>query len=102
MTFGKSREKLKILVKFNENVIRVARFYANSDYANLNCNRNADNSNSTLEIALWGIIMKTYKKLYEKIYSIENLISAFRKARKGKSKRAYVITFELKLNQNLK
>lgn len=30
----------------------IARFYANSDYANLNCNRNSGNSNSNLEIAL--------------------------------------------------
>lgn len=52
MILGKSGEKIKIMVKFNENTTRVARFYANSNYANLNCNRDSDNSNSTLEIAL--------------------------------------------------
>lgn len=52
MTFGKSGERIKVMVKFNEDATRVSRFYANSDYANLNCNRNSDNSNSTLEIAL--------------------------------------------------
>jgi retron-type reverse transcriptase len=46
--------------------------------------------------------MKTYNKLYEKLYSIENLISAFKKARKGKSKKDYVISFESNLNRNLK
>ncbi len=103
MTFGKLGEKIKVMVKMNENAIRVARFYANSNYANLNCNRNSDNSNSTLEIALEGNNkMKTYKRLLEKTYSIENLISAFKKARKGKSKRDYVISFESNLSKNLK
>ena len=46
--------------------------------------------------------MKTYKNLYQKIYSFENLISAFRKARKGKSKKDYVINFESELQKNLK
>jgi len=46
--------------------------------------------------------MKTYNKLYEKLYSEENLISAFKKARKGKSKRDYIINFESNLNKNLK
>ena len=38
--------------------------------------------------------MKTYKNLYEKIISIDNLIRAYRKARKGKTKKNYVIEFE--------
>ena len=46
--------------------------------------------------------MKTYKNLYQKVCSFDNLISAFRKARKGKSKKDYVINFELKLQKNLK
>ena len=45
--------------------------------------------------------MKTYKKLYEKLYSIENLNSAFMKARKGKSKKDYVINFESNLERNI-
>ena len=74
-----------------------------SDYANLNCNRNSDNSNSTLEIAYWFIFkMKTYKNLYKKLCSYKNLLSAFKKARKGKSKRDYVINFESELQKNLK
>lgn len=50
MTFGKSREKIKIMVEFNEDATLVARFYADSDNCNLNCNRNSRNSNSNLEI----------------------------------------------------
>ena len=46
--------------------------------------------------------MKTYNKLYERTYSIENLISAFVKAKKGKSKKDYVIEFENNLNKNLR
>ncbi|KKN45001.1 hypothetical protein LCGC14_0687620 [marine sediment metagenome] len=54
MKLGNSRVKTKTMVELNEDAISVARFYANSDYANLNCNRNSGNSNSTLEIALSG------------------------------------------------
>ena len=45
--------------------------------------------------------MKTYNKLYKKLYSTDNLLSAFKKAKKGKSKRNYVINFELNLEKNL-
>ena len=45
--------------------------------------------------------MKTHNKLYEKLYSEENLISAFNKARKGKSKKDYVINFESNLEKNI-
>ncbi|MBA7493887.1 hypothetical protein ES702_04452 [subsurface metagenome] len=46
--------------------------------------------------------MKTYKNLYQKVCSFDNLISAFKKARKGKSKKDYVINFESGLQKNLK
>ncbi len=46
--------------------------------------------------------MKTYKNLYKKVCSFNNLILAFRKARKGKSKKDYVINFESDLQKNLK
>lgn len=45
--------------------------------------------------------MKTHKRLYQKLYSKENLLSAFQKAKKGKSKRSYVIQFENNLEDNL-
>ena len=38
--------------------------------------------------------MKTYKNLYSEIYSIDNLMKAWRKARKGKTKKEYVLEFE--------
>ena len=46
--------------------------------------------------------MKKYKKLYKKLCSINNLALAFRKARKGKSKKFYVIEFEKNIDENLK
>ena len=46
-------------------------------------------------------MMRTYNKLYKKLYSTDNLISAFRKARKGKSKKNYVINFESNLERNI-
>ena len=46
--------------------------------------------------------MKTYKKLYADLCSLENLELAFRKARKRKSKKPYVIEFEKNLQQELK
>ena len=38
--------------------------------------------------------MKTYKNIYQKICSYENLNLAFRKARKGKTSKEYVKEFE--------
>jgi len=48
-----------------------------------------------------GLIMKTYNDLYENICSLENLELAFKKARKGKSKKQYVIEFEANLENEL-
>ncbi|MBI2666148.1 hypothetical protein HYX13_00900 [Candidatus Woesearchaeota archaeon] len=45
--------------------------------------------------------MKTYRNLYQKICSYENLFLAFRKARKGKTLLPYVIAFEQHLDDNL-
>ena len=44
---------------------------------------------------------KTYKRLYENLCSIENLNIAFRKAKKGKSKKLYIKKFEENLNKEL-
>ncbi len=46
--------------------------------------------------------MKTYKKLYPKVYGLKNLILAYKKARKGKTKKQYVKNFEEYLAYNLK
>ena len=45
--------------------------------------------------------MKTYRKLYPKLYDYENLFLAYKKARKGKTKKLYVIEFESNLQNNL-
>jgi len=39
--------------------------------------------------------------LYAEIYNLSNLILAWRKARKGKTKKLYVIEFEANLQENL-
>ena len=41
--------------------------------------------------------MKTYKNLYEKVYSYKNLYGAYREARRGKTKKEYVKELEEKL-----
>ena len=45
--------------------------------------------------------MKTYSNLFEKLCSIENLRTAFNKAKKGKSKKWYVEEFEYNLDSEL-
>jgi len=45
--------------------------------------------------------MKTYKKLYQEITAEDNLILAFQKARKRKSKKEYVQEFSQNLKENL-
>jgi len=45
--------------------------------------------------------MITYNTLYKKIYLIKNLTIAWRKARKGKTQKAYVIEFEKELERNI-
>lgn len=45
--------------------------------------------------------MKTYKHLYSKLCSYENLFLAYKKARKGKTQRPYVLQFESNLQENL-
>ena len=48
MKVGNSGVNIKPMVKLNGNAKIVARFYADSYYANLNCSRNSGNSNSNL------------------------------------------------------
>lgn len=45
--------------------------------------------------------METYNNIYPKIYDFNNLILAWRKARKHKTKKNYVIEFESNLKENL-
>ena len=46
--------------------------------------------------------MKTYKNLYSQLCSYENLELAFKRARKGKTTKPYVMEFEADLENNLK
>jgi hypothetical protein len=46
--------------------------------------------------------MKTYKNTYEEIISLKNLIQAYKRARKGKTKKNYIKNFEENLAYNLK
>ena len=46
--------------------------------------------------------MKKHNNLYKKLCSHDNLVLAYRKARKGKSKKEYVVNFESNLINNLK
>lgn len=46
--------------------------------------------------------MKTHKNLLSRIYNLKNLILAWKKARKGKTKKEYVKKFEENLAYNLK
>ena len=73
---------------------------------NVNGNNSGDNENGySLGIAPssgFFIQMKTQKNLYEKIYPKKNLIIAWRKARKGKTKKYCVKEFEKELFSNIK
>jgi len=67
-------------------------------------NWNDDNRSYAFGIALLtkiNFIMKTYKNLYHKIYEWENLVLAFKKARKGKTKKSYVAEFQENAIDNL-
>jgi hypothetical protein len=45
--------------------------------------------------------MKSYNNIYSEIISFENLILAWKRARKGKTKKDYVIEFEKEIFYNL-
>ena len=73
-------------------------------YLNLGSNNeNLADSNDNGRMAQWlGILlMKTYNNLYKKLCSMNNLANAWRKARKGKTKKPYVIEFEKNIRENL-
>jgi len=46
--------------------------------------------------------MKTYNNLYGEIISLKNLVSAYKKAKKHKTKKIYVLEFEKNLGKNLR
>ena len=74
----------------------------NLDSDRLNVNGNNWNSNNNgyafgMALASKTQKMKSYNNLYEKIISIENLLFAELKARKGKTNKHYVQEFEKEL-----
>ncbi len=74
------------------------------DRLNVNANNSEDNDNKHsfgMALAYQDITMKTYNNLYPKVYSMRNLIAAWKNARKGKTKKDYVIEFEKNLRDNL-
>ena len=76
----------------------------NDDRLNLNGNNWNDNRNNHafgMALAYKTIKMQSYNNLYNKIISFENLILAWKKARKGKTKKNYIIEFERDLFCNL-
>src|SRR3989338_8632211 len=97
-----------VMVKLHESATAVARFNANADRTNLNCNRNPQNSKSLKRRDCYARNnprkighMKTYKHLYKDMCSLSNLDLAFKKAKKGKTHVDYVKNFEENLNNEL-
>ena len=81
--------------------------YNNDNRRNVNLGNNDNNRPSnSLEMTpscsrTCVDLMKTYKHLFERMWSHENLLEAVRKAKKGKSKKSYVIEFEANLENEL-
>lgn len=79
-------------------------FVGNNYNNSLNGNNNLNNNGRFAGIT-WAmprhLQMKTYNNLWQNLCNYENLESAFRKARKHKTKKLYVIEFEKNLKENL-
>jgi retron-type reverse transcriptase len=76
----------------------------NEDRLNLNTNNHGNNRNGYafgMALATKATNMKSHSNLYEKMISFENLILAWKNARKGKTRKGYVIEFEQELFCNL-
>ncbi len=52
-------------------------------------------------IDFFSAMGKVYRHLYDQVYNWENLLLAWRKARKGKRGQSPAATFELKAAENL-
>ena len=90
-------------VVIGKKAISLSRVYMNRNGDLNSRNDNLANSNDNGRMTqLARIKMKTYNNLYSQIYGIKNLILAYKKARKGKTKREYVKNFEEDLAYNLK
>lgn len=91
----------------------LSRFYLNRNLDLNSNNENLANSksaksrrafqrpNSSDWLGRYSIQMKTRNKLYNRVISFDNLMLAYKKARKGKTKKKYVRDFEENLGENL-
>ena len=73
-------------------------YVGNNDNNSLNGNNDLDNNARFVGIALTLlrlIVMHSYSNLWNEICSYENLELAYKRARKHKTKKIYVIEFEL-------
>jgi len=75
----------------------------NANNSNLNGNNNLNNNARFLGIAQnpRHLLMKTYSNLWQELCSYDNLKLAYKKARKHKTQKKYVIEFEKNLKTNL-
>src|SRR3989344_3254253 len=89
-----------------------------SSVVSLNSNRNIDGNRLNVNGTNWNdnnngyafgmalapktFKMKSHNNLYQKIVSYNNLLLAYKNARKNKTKKDYIIEFENNLNNNLK
>jgi len=79
----------------------VRSFYVNrleDNRSNVNGRNDVDNDNGRL-VEYSGLLLGL--NMYEQLCSYENLLLAFKKARKGKTRKDYVIKFEKDLENNL-
>ncbi len=94
---------LEIAVVIGKRAILLSRVYLNRN-SNLNARNDnlvySDGDGRMTQPA--RINMKTCNNLYDKVTSLKNLMLAWKKARKGKTKKDYVIEFEENLAYNLK
>ena len=76
-------------------------FLGNNSNNGLNGNNNLNNNGRFVEIALAQVRTALMRNLWEVLCSEENLYFAFKKARKHKTLKTYVIKFERNLKENL-
>src|SRR3989338_5113372 len=83
--------------------IGAAGFNYNNDQFHVNGNNINNNPGCSRGMVLTQDIltMKSYRNLYHKVCSYDNLVLAWKKARKGKTLKQYVIDFEKDIKNNL-
>src|SRR3989344_2340350 len=80
--------------------VRALVFNRTNNRANANGNRNMDNNNARL-VGIERAAGPAMDEMDARIFSCQNLFNAYKKARKGKTQKHYVIEFEKNLKENL-